>query len=342
MRYERGLSWGGKQRGSLSLFCRVELSESQERTLLDETAGQIAGVLESQELEMQILHSARLVSLGQMAAGVAHELNQPLTVISGAAEDVYLRLVEGLDISPEQLKGKMKDVLELAERMTGTVEHLRVFSRDTSKQPGVQFSVNDVIHSSLRLIEAQLKSHGIALHLDLGDGLPPVSGHPHQMEQVFLNLLGNARDALDEKETEKGETGKGGTTLPLRPPPNRGIGEAEKRGKESLRLSGSPFSGSGGGEGEWKEGWEKGVWVRTRRQGDEVVAEVEDNGAGMDEGVRSRLFEPFFTTKPADRGTGLGLSISYAIVKNHGGQITCESRKGEGTVFRVALPASEA
>ncbi len=338
MRYERGLSWGGKQRGSLSLFCRVELSESQERTLLDETAGQIAGVLESQELEMQILHSARLVSLGQMAAGVAHELNQPLTVISGAAEDVYLRLVEGLDISPEQLKGKMKDVLELAERMTGTVEHLRVFSRDTSKQPGVQFSVNDVIHSSLRLIEAQLKSHGIALHLDLGDGLPPVSGHPHQMEQVFLNLLGNARDALDEKETEKGETGKGGTTLPLRPPPNRGIGEAEKRGKESLRLSGSPFSGSGGGEGEWKEGWEKGVWVRTRRQGDEVVAEVEDNGAGMDEGVRSRLFEPFFTTKPADRGTGLGLSICYAIVRDHGGQIACESRKGEGTVFRVRLP----
>jgi len=68
---------------------------------------------------------------------------------------------------------------------------------------------------------------------------------------------------------------------------------------------------------------------------------VEDNGAGMDEGVRSRLFEPFFTTKPADRGTGLGLSICYAIVRDHGGQIACESRKGEGTVFRVRLPASE-
>jgi signal transduction histidine kinase len=72
-----------------------------------------------------------------------------------------------------------------------------------------------------------------------------------------------------------------------------------------------------------------------------VVAEVEDNGVGMDESVRARLFEPFFTTKPADRGTGLGLSISYAIVRDHGGQIACESRKGEGTVFRVRLPVSE-
>ena len=72
-----------------------------------------------------------------------------------------------------------------------------------------------------------------------------------------------------------------------------------------------------------------------------MVAEVEDNGVGMDEAIRARLFEPFFTTKPADRGTGLGLSISYAIVRDHGGQIACESRKGEGTVFRVRLPAAE-
>jgi signal transduction histidine kinase len=274
---------------------------------------------------MQLLHSARLVSLGQMAAGVAHELNQPLTVISGAAEDVYLRLVEGLDISQEQLKEKMKDVLNLAERMTGTVEHLRIFSRDTSKQPGVEFSMNEVIHSSLRLIEAQLKSHGISLHLDLADGLPPVSGHPHQMEQVFLNLLGNARDALDEKTS---------------PSPSHE--------KDDRRPSLSHWEREGMGVGEVarttnheSRGWEKGVWVRTRREGDEVVAEVEDNGVGMDEGVRARLFEPFFTTKPAERGTGIGLSICYAIVQNHGGRIEVESEAGKGTTFRVRLPVKE-
>jgi len=323
VRYERGLSWGGAQRGSLTLFCGVELSEAQEKSLLDETVGQIASALEARELEAQILQSARLVSLGQMAAGVAHELNQPLTAISTTAGSVYVRLVEKIGLSEEEMKEMMQDVLGLVDRMSGTIDHLRVFSRDKSQEPGYPFSVNDVIHSSLRLVEAQLKSHGIALHLDLGDGLPPVSGHPHQMEQVFLNLLGNARDALDEKETEKWRSGEAGKRQ------NRN-GETEKRRNGEGFFSGSPFpplSGSRGGEGEWKEGWEKGLWVRTRLEGDEVVAEVEDNGAGMDESVRSRLFEPFFTTKPADRGTGLGLSIAYAIVKNHGGQIACESRK---------------
>ena len=90
-------------------------------------------------------------------------------------------------------------------------------------------------------------------------------------------------------------------------------------------------------------GWEKQVWVRTRREdgGRWVVVEVSDNGIGMTEMERKRVFEPFFTTKPADRGTGLGLSISYAIVRDHGGWISCESRKGEGATFRVELPASE-
>ena len=253
---------------------------------------------EMDERQRAELERARLVSLGQMVAGVAHELNQPLTVISGAAEDIYLRLAEGIGISEEQLKEKMRDVLDLSERMTGTIEHLRMFSRDTSREPGIPVSINDVIHTSLKLIEAQLRNHDIALHLDLTEGLPPVTGHPYQMEQVFLNLLSNARDALDERENS--------TAIYRR-----------------------------------DEDWEKRITIRTRQEGDEVVAEVEDNGAGMDEAIRTRLFEPFFTTKEADRGTGLGLSISYAIVRDHGGRITCESRKGEGTTFRVRLPVSE-
>ncbi|OGG54945.1 MAG: hypothetical protein A3F84_06935, partial [Candidatus Handelsmanbacteria bacterium RIFCSPLOWO2_12_FULL_64_10] len=200
VRYDRGLFWGERERGRLVLFSGMELSEAQERALLDETAGQIARALEARELEMQLLQSARLVSLGQMAAGVAHELNQPLTALSATAGDIYLRLVEDLRLPPEQLKEMMQDVLDLIRRMSGTVDHMRVFSRDTAQEPGVPFSVNEVIRSGLHLIEAQLKSHGIGLRLDLSEALPPVSGNPHQMEQVFLNLLGNARDALDEKE----------------------------------------------------------------------------------------------------------------------------------------------
>ena len=271
-------------------------------TFLDETAGQVAGALEAKELELQLLQSARLVSIGQMAAGVAHELNQPLTVISGAAEDLYLRLAEGLDLSPEQLRLKLRDVMEMSGRMEDTIEHLRVFSRDTSGEPGIPFSVNEAVRSSLKMIGAQLKNHGIALELDLAEGLPAVSGHPHQMEQVFLNLLANARDALDEREME------------------------------------------GRGDPGPSEAWRKQLRVQSRcaRNGSRrVVIEVADNGSGMRPADQARVFEPFFTTKEAGRGTGLGLSISYAFVKNHGGEIACESRKGEGTVFRVTLPGAE-
>jgi signal transduction histidine kinase len=348
VRYDRGLFWGGRERGRLILFCDVALSESQERTLLDETAGRIASVMEARELETQILHSSRLVSLGQMAAGVAHELSQPLSAISATAEGLFLRLEEGIAVSRRRMMEMMENVMGLVERMIGTIEHLRVFSRDTSGEAGVRFFVNEAVRSSLGLVGAQLRSHGVTLHLDLGEGLPPVWGNPHQMEQVFLNLLNNARDALDEKEKERaGEWGSGRVGAGPHPPPDL---------QKSLKPPPSPVrTGEGGGLGVGEGlipdprsqggGWEKLLWIRTRREtygGDRwVVAEVEDNGVGMDEAHRARLFEPFFTTKPADRGTGIGLSICQAIVQRHGGWIACESRKGEGTTFRVGLPAAE-
>lgn len=300
IRYERPFAWGGKDRGRLILFCGVALSEAQERALLDETAGQIAQALASLEMEMQILQSARLVSLGEMAAGVAHELNQPLSAISATAGDIALRLIEGPELPKERLKSMMQDVLDMVERMAGTIDHMRIFSRDTSQEAAVRFSLNEAVRAALKLIEAQLKGHGIVLQLDLAGELPYVLGHPHQIEQVLLNLLVNARDALDE---------------------------------QANRMPGDPG-----------EAWARRLIVRTRCETDaerRVVAEVEDNGIGIDEGDRVRVFEPFFTTKEADRGTGLGLSISYAIVKNHSGRISFDSRQGKGTTFRLNLPAVE-
>ncbi len=299
VRYERALTWGDRERGRLCLFSPTPLTKTQEQALVDETAGQIARALETRELEMQLLQSARLISLGQLAAGVAHELNQPLGAIATTAGDVWLRLVEGVDLPEARLKAMMEEVRHLVNRMSTTIDHLRVFSRDTSRQPGVLFAVNEAVERSLRLVRARLKSHGVVLHLEAAEPLPPVYGHPHLLEQVILNLVTNALDALDEKAAQ----------------------EAAVHGPREKRLSITT-----------REELEGGRWV---------VVLVEDNGTGMDEECRQRVFEPFFTTKPADRGTGLGMSISYAIVKDHGGNITCESRKGEGTLFRVALPAAE-
>ena len=90
------------------------------------------------------------------------------------------------------------------------------------------------------------------------------------------------------------------------------------------------------------EGWQMRLDIRTRREDDQMVLEVEDNGVGMGEEVRLQVLEPFFTTKGPDRGTGLGLSISHAIVRDHHGEIECESRQGEGTVLRVRLPVPRA
>lgn len=288
--YTRPLSVSGKERGTLKLHCGMELTEGQERALLDETAGQLSRTLEARELEMQLLQSARLVSLGQMAAGVAHELNQPLTVIETTAGDICLRLMDNIPIDTDELKTMMENVRGVVDRMAGTVDHLRVFSRDISDDPRQSVNINDVITNSLTMIETQLENHGIKLTCNLTKNLPTVWGHPHPLEQIFLNLLANARDAIDD-QTEMTE--------------------------------------------------KKEIHLKTYTQNDCVIAEVSDNGIGMDNATQLRLFEPFFTTKNADRGTGLGLSIVYAIIRNHEGQIECKSTPHKGTTFIVSLPISE-
>ncbi len=334
IRYKRPVAWGERERGVLRLFCSVKLSESQERALLDETAAQMARALEARDLELQLLESARLVSLGQMAAGVAHEMNQPLGAISATTEDYFLRLREGMAVSDEQWTEMLKRILGMVDRMSGTVEHLRAFSRDSSEERGVRMSVKEVIQSGLGLIGTQLKNHGIDLHTEFGEDVPEVRGHPRQLEQVFLNLIGNARDALDEKD----ETVDRGSWIVDREMTGGRQAVKAQIGYDESRVTNHE---SRGGRGDGTKGWAKRLIIRTRQEGDDVVAEVEDNGVGIEEENVGRVFEPFFTTKEADKGTGLGLSISYAIVKNHGGEIVCESRKGEGTVFRVRLPWEE-
>ncbi len=281
--YVRPLHWGGRERGQLLVCCGVQLSSLQESTLLDETAGQLVQALEARELEAQLLQSARLVSMGELAANVAHELNQPLAAISTTAGDVQMRMVEGVPLASEELQAMMADVVEWSQRLGETVDHLRVFSRDTADEPGVAFSLNDAVQASLRLIGTQLASRKIELHLALDEALPDVEGHPRQMEQVLINLLANGRDAVE--------------------------GQAEKK-----------------------------IWIATYKRDGQAVLEVRDSGCGIEAADVARVFDPFFTTKGAEQGTGLGLSISHAIVREHGGEIRCESRAGAGAVFRVELP----
>ena len=286
--HSQDIVWGDQKRGQLHIYSNTELEQSAQNVFVAETAALLSRTLEARELQMRLLQSARLVSLGEMAAGVAHELNQPLAGISAIAEDYFLRLQDNIPITEDQFKDVFKRILGTVDRMSNTVEHLRVFSRDTSQEPGNSLDLNDVIHSCLDIIGMQLKNCGIDVVLDLAEGLPKLVGHPYQLEQIFLNLLGNARDAFDAK------------------------------------ISNTPFF--------------KRITIHTYLKDNNIIADVEDNGMGIAPENIERIFEPFFTTKEAKEGTGLGLSITYAIVKNHGGHITCNSCLDHGTQFCLTLP----
>ena len=284
--YRHDLSWGVSTRGELEIWVPSRLEEGHRRALLDETAMQVTRALETRELTAQLLQQARLVALGQMAAGVAHELNQPLTAIATVAGDIHLRLLDGHRPSDDRLRQMMTDLTGMVDRMSSTIEHLRVFSRDTSAEPGVPVDLNEVVESGLKVLGTQLANNNILVEQVRAPHVPTIHGQPYQLEQVLLNFLTNARDALDD------------------------VPEGQSR---TIRVTTS---------------WDAGL----------ICLEVADNGPGIAPEDKERLFEPFFTTKPADRGTGLGLSISYAIVRNHGGTITCDSTLGHGTVFRAEFP----
>ena len=256
--------------------------------------GFLEDITELRQTEQALMQSSRLISLGQMAAGLAHELNQPLTVISTLAEGIQIRREAGLAIAPEQIDTWSRDVMQAVDRMASLTAHLRMFSRDHAEEPREALSLNDVVQGALSMTQAQLKSRGIELAFRLGEGLPEIDGDAYRLEQVVINLLHNARDAVEEREEATGRSDP--------------------------------------------DAWRMWIEVRTGREGDSVILEVEDSGVGMDEESRLRALEPFYTTKAPDRGTGLGLSISHAIVRDHGGEIHCESSAGQGTVFRVRLP----
>lgn len=157
-------------------------------------------ITERKQAQLALLQSTRLVALGQMAAGMAHELNQPLTALSTTAEGILLRQEEGMELAPERLQEMMRHIMGLVERMAGIIQHLRTFSRDTSQESDSSLTINEIVQSALQLVQSQLESDKIDLELDLGEGLPVVLGHSSSLEQVMLNLLTNARDAMNQKE----------------------------------------------------------------------------------------------------------------------------------------------
>jgi GAF domain-containing protein len=299
----------------------------QQSSLLGQTrkeANQLAQALnELRTAQMQIIHAEKMASLGQLVAGVAHEINNPINFIHGNLEHAHqytqdlLRCVELYQLHHPDVSPEMKEFLQKAEieflfddlpklfqsmkvgteRICEIVTSLRNFSRldEAEFKPA---NIHEGIDSTLMILQNRLKSSVDSPTINVikdYDDLPLIECYPGQLNQVFMNLLSNAIDALEERNAQQS----------LR----------ETTNTSKIRITTSLLNND---------------WIAIR---------IADNGLGMDEKVLSRLFDPFFTTKVVGKGTGLGLSISYQIVTDkHKGKIYCQSELGKGTEFVVELP----
>lgn len=237
--------------------------------------------------EQRFAQAEKLAAIGTLAAGVMHEINNPLATIGACAETLSLAIDEGT-VAVQRGGAEVQESLSLIQqevrRCKGIIDGLLDFSRPkpTTKTP---VDVNGVVDKTLRLVKHHPRFRRVAVSVDPGTAIRPVLANEEQLVQVFLALLLNALDAMEDK------------------------------GVISLRT-------------------------RSDDGGATTVAEVIDRGHGIRASDRSKIFEPFFTTKGPSRGMGLGLSIVYAIVTEHGGRIEVDSTLGEGSVFRILLPAS--
>ena len=161
---------------------------------------------ELEEQSVLSINSDRLRSLGEMAAGIAHELNQPLVGVRGLAEHLLIAKDRGWNLTDDRIRDKLRLIVEQADRMTHIIEHVRTFAREAGRPEKRPVQVNEVVQSAVGMLGAQFRSRGIDLRCELAEDLPVVSANPFSLEEVVLNLLLNARDAMEEKAQSTSES----------------------------------------------------------------------------------------------------------------------------------------
>ncbi len=281
---------------------------------------------ELQQTQSQLIQAEKMSSLGQLVAGIAHEVNNPVNFIHGNLKYIndytrdmikLVKLYQKFYVNPEReiqafiqemdLDFVFDDLIKIVnsmqvgtERITEIVLSLRNFSRlDEAEMKRVD--IHEGIDSTLLILQSRLKEKNSYSRIEIiknYGNLPLVDCYPGQLNQVFMNIISNAIDALDSYNDER-------SIADVRANPSKIIITTEV--------------------------------LETQY----VTVRIADNGLGITETVQERLFDPFFTTKPVGKGTGLGLSISYQIiVEKHRGQLRCISEVGKGTEFYIEIPLS--
>lgn len=268
-----------------------------------------------QQTQAQLIQTEKMSALGQLVAGVAHEINNPINFIGGnithldrytqellslihayqqhyphPPQSLQERIEElDLDFLREDLQNLLTSAQKGSDRIKGLVLSLRNFSR-LDEAPLKQVDIHEGIDSTLAVLQHRLQETPARPAISVGcnySKLPPIQCYPAQLNQVFMNLLNNAIDSLEEHS---------GNLKTIQ------------------------------------------IWTETL-DNERIAIHIADTGTGIPEAVRSRIFDPFFSTKPVGKGTGIGLSVSYEIVtQKHRGQLYCHSSPGQGTEFVIELP----
>ena len=299
-----------RQVAALTEALREQLEERKraEKALQREKAEQRVLIERLEEAHNQLLQSEKMASIGQLAAGVAHEINNPVGYINsnlGALQQyvtTLLRLVNAYEKHEHELSPETRDALNLLkeegdlaylredisallaesvgglQRVKRIVQDLKDFSH-VSETDMQWANIETGLESTLNVVWNELKYKADVVK-DYG-GISEIECIPSQLNQVFMNLLVNAAQAIETHGT---------------------------------------------------------ITLRTRRSDDNVCIEIADTGAGIPPQILNRIFDPFFTTKPVGTGTGLGLSITHGIIRKHNGRIEVNSEPGRGTTFRITLP----
>jgi PAS domain S-box-containing protein len=265
------------------------------------------------ELEAQLQQAQKLEAIGTLAGGVAHEINNPIMGIMNYAELIGDQAPK--DSQTAEYAGEIK---RETERVAAIVKNLLGFARQ-DKRSRSPARMCDIVEATLSLIRTVVRHDQITLQVDVPEDLPKIKCRNQQIQQVVMNLITNARDALNEKYPGHHE---------------------DKKIRISAEVVRHPSSVVRHQLPE-KAGSSTPITDHRSLVSDTIRLTVEDHGCGIPEAIRQRIFDPFFTTKPRDKGTGLGLSISHGIVKDHGGALSVESEVGRWTRFYVDLPIAD-
>jgi signal transduction histidine kinase len=286
----------------------IEELEKKQKSIAEANVALSKSLEDLKAAQAQLIQSEKMASLGELTAGIAHEIQNPLNFVNNFSE-VSKELLE--EMQEELDAGNLEDVKEIAndviqnlekinhhgKRADGIVKGMLQHSRKNTGEK--EFTdINSLVDEYLRLayhgLRAKDKSFNATLETDFDDSIGKIEIVPQDIGRVVLNLITNAFYAA-----------------PL--PPEGGFKDPHYVHKPT-------------------------VWLSTKKLKESIVVSVRDNGPGIPKDVIDKIFQPFFTTKPTGQGTGLGLSLSYDILKAHGGRIEVQSQPNEGTIFTLVLP----